>query len=88
MAQEQKSFDDRQMTGDILASQQAMAAAYNAAAAAAHEGVKTRLMTLLGEEQQLAGDLLAEMEKRGWRVQTQAWEEELRRVREQHRGKE
>ena len=45
-------------------------------------------MTLLGEEQQLAGDLLAEMEKRGWRVQTQASEEELRRVREQHRGKE
>lgn len=87
MPEQTERFGDREMAGDAMESQAMMAAAYNSAASrAAHEGLKARLMTLLGEEQQMAGEILSEMTARGWRTPDRAGPEETAGVLERYGG--
>lgn len=84
MSRDEKAFGDRDILEDMLASQREVATAYNQMALdSAHGGLKNAVITILGEEQQIASELFAELEKRGWVTVNQADQAQIDKALEQ-----
>lgn len=75
---------DREMLEDAAFCQQAAAEGYCRCAGGSNSPVLMgELLDLLQEEQQIRRELLQELEKRGWREESSASPEQIRRVYQQ-----
>ncbi len=82
-----KDMDDRELLSGALASERLAADGYNRFSGQCATGaVREKFLTLLNEELKLQGDILQELDKRGWLPTTAANPQEVAQVKEQYQS--